>query len=283
MPRADGTADAFGDSGRDLARLRDVTRAVLSRPAVVALSAVMATAAVATACSPFGSANADDAGTLPEGGSPEGGSPEGGSPEGGSTVDASARCVPDGCVDFEAQTWPNTWKVQGDPASVAVTVGPSTSGMYALDFKFQSKAAFLAIDVSHMTSVTVRANVDVLQFGDGEVDMFGISESPVVGASGFHLVHKVSKLATLAVELGAGGAQQDLKSSFLGYTSVMFHYDAASNTYSYRVGSEPLQSGVLGGAVSASNMAVTIGPSASSGVTAPWHVRFDDVEITTTP
>jgi hypothetical protein len=282
MPRGNGTADALDVSPRSLARLVRVTR--VARPFAVVAILVLASAAVATACSSFGAADQADAGTMPEGGSTDAGSPEAGSTEEeASTVDAGRACVPDGCVNFETQSWPSSWHVQGDAAALVVTKGAATSGAWALDLKFQANEAFLSVDVAHKSKVTVRANIKVLQFGDGEVDLFGISESSAIKTPGFHLVHNSTSLSTLVVELGSGGMQLDLASTFTGYTSVMFEYEPAKNAYSYRVGSEPLQSGSLAGAVSADTMAVTIGASFINGTKNTWHVRYDDVEITTTP
>ena len=283
--RFGGTVDAFRSGARSSARLwyTAVVPHAATRCAVVVALAVIEGAGVVTGCGAFGTAG--DVAAI-DAAAPEGAVADAASVDGTAVTvtDAGRACVAPNCTNFETGELPATWTPVGDTSAIGVTVGATTSGSFALDLMFQSKEAFLAIDVANKTKVTVKANIKVLQFGDGEVDLFGISESSAVKTPGFHLVHAAAALSSLVVELGAGGAQPKLKSTFAGYTSVMFQYQPGTNTYSYRVGSEALQMGVLGGAVPAGTMTVTIGASFVSGpVTVPWHVRYDDVEITTTP
>jgi hypothetical protein len=158
----------------------------------------------------------------------------------------------------------------------------ATSGVNALDLTFSDKAAYFGISLAGKKKVTVTANVLVVELGTGEVDLFGIAESQDVGAPGILLVHRMSALNTLAVELPGGQAQYDLAADFSKYTPVTLTVDLDTGTYAYEAGSSKM-SGTLTSPLSPTSVSVVIGGVYPAPGFKPWHVRYDDVTIVATP
>jgi hypothetical protein len=237
---------------------------------------------VALACSPFGAA-----GDGPDGGSPsDGASADGGvlADDGGPIEDAGRSCAPPSCVDFEDGGWPSTWKVVGDPKLLLVSPGRATSGTRALDVAFADSPAVFTVGAAQISKVTVAANVLVLAYGNGEVDLLGIAESAEYAAKGIFLAHPAANGASLVVEAPLGdvsplGAAAD----FGRYVPVRLELDFRTDEYAYAVaGGAPVKK-AFGKKFTAQSLTVLVGPSYTKGVTKPWRVRYDDVEITTEP
>lgn len=226
-------------------------------------------------CASFGAASDTTGG---EGGAGEGAVLEGGAPVvDGEVSDVRRPCMAPSCTDFDNGAWPAKWNVVGDGGALTVSEGQTTSGKFALDVVFTHEVAFLAIDVAKATKVTVTANVVVVAFGDGEVDLLGIAEKQATNVPGVYLIQK-GRSPFLEIP---GSPGVSLASSFATFTPITLVVDGAGQTYAYTVGGETVR-GVLLPALNVTTLSVLIGGVFSSGVTIPWHVRYDDVEIVVT-
>jgi hypothetical protein len=231
------------------------------------------------ACSSFGAA--DDAAGTAEAGTLDGGMGlTDASTDGRGITDARA-CDPATCTSFDDGTLPASWTVNGLGSELTLVEGGTTPNGFALDLVFKDSLAFLSVDVAGATKVAVTANVQVVQFGDGEVDLLGIAEAPMTEVSGLYLVHPAAKGASLSVELPKNQGQLPLGAPFTSYTPVKLELDLAGRTFAYTAGTEVLR-GVVNTPPSPAQLAVLIGAQYSSGATLPWHVRYDDIDIVVT-
>ncbi len=240
------------------------------RLGVVLASLVAASVGVLASCGSFG-ASSDGAGS------------EGGVEDGASTVDATITdggrtCNPADCRNFDDGQLPGGWSVNGDGGGLTVSPGAATSGGFALDLVLKNDLSFLAVDVGGASKVSVTANVLVVQFGDGEVDLLGIAELANTGVSGLYLIHPPASGASLSIELPKNEDHFPVAATFMTYTPVTLEIDFIRKKYFYSVGGVP-KSGDINMPFAATTAAVLIGGQYSMNVNTPWHVRYDDIQI----
>jgi hypothetical protein len=238
---------------------------------------------VTVACTPFSS----DSGTAgsSDGGAPEGALLDASGPEASTadaaTFDAGRPCSAPACEDFESTAWATTWL--GGTASNAPTVtrGSSTSGSRALDVAITgSTTSYVFHGAAPATKLTLTANVLVDKMGDGEVDLLGIGESANPGSQGLYLVHPVAAGQALAVEI-EGVAQTSLGADFSAFTAVKLEVDLDAGVYAYTIGGGGGRvEGKLPNALLKTSVTFFVGITFATGVTKPWHIRYDDVAIT---
>jgi hypothetical protein len=252
---------------------------------VVAGSAlVVAALGVTVACTPF-SSDSGAAGSS-KGGAPEGGlldasglEPDASTPD-AAAFDAGRLCSPPACEDFESPTWTTAWLVGTAPSAPTVTNGTATSGTRALDVVISDNTtSYVVHGASGATKLTLTANVLVAQMGDGDVDLLGIGESATPGSQGVYLVHQASLGQVLSVEQ-PGNQQTALASGLSTFTPVRLELDLVAQTYAYTIGAAPRIARSFSYKPSLLGATFFLGVTYASGVTKPWHIRYDDVAIT---
>jgi hypothetical protein len=236
------------------------------------------TLGAAPGCTSFGSA--DVAAAPPEAGSTDGGSTEASPVLGDAAADVGRPCAPPNCLDLEDGRIPNEWAQNGSGSPIVVTAGPSTSGTHALDVTVGADApTFLVRDLTAFKHVAITANVLIVAEGAGEVDLLGISHMPLAAEDSLYLVHSGDS-AEYAIELPTG--KVPLGQRFKEYVPIRLEVDLVQSSYVYQVGAGAPQQGKLATtAFPGKKLYVLLGAAWATSITKPWHIRFDDIEVTT--
>jgi hypothetical protein len=134
--------------------------------------------------------------------------------------------------------------------------------------------------------VVVTANIEVLETGAGGVDVLAIT-SDAEGSTGLYLT-RIAGGAGFQIEAN-GNLAHGLRHTFAKFTQVVLEMDIEHQTYSYAVGNggaDPIEEGrdePIVNAFKPPNAYVLAGASYTNGVDGTWHIRVDDIDVTTGP
>jgi hypothetical protein len=236
--------------------------------------------ASASACSSFsGEVVGPDAAAPAEGSVADSGTDLG--PMNDAAVDGPVfSCTASLCEDFETDSWRKDWQKAGATIIDVNADGPASSGTRAATLRVAaSTPGILVHSLGAAKQVSFAANMIIVEKGDGEIDFINLVEGAQPGAPGFHISHsgtnlnynlEVPKIPTRA-----------LGQTFVAYQRVKLEVNLVAHTYKFSAGNEVVQ-GELDPTFPAQPLLyISLGAGYATGIKKAWHVRFDDVEITT--
>jgi hypothetical protein len=281
MPLRDNCPECHGtvDAGSEAVSLLVVVSARMRRSgnASAASAICVVTLAGLTACSSFAPAppDADAAAPADAAAAPDA------QPIRDAGADA-APCLSFLCEDFESESW-RKWSLIGLPGALDVTMGPATSGVRALDLQIakNNTATIIVQSLGAARRVTLAVNMLVVTKGDGDIDFVNLVEGAQAGAAGLHITY-VQGAGRYAVE-PPKVSPSALAEAFNSYARVKLELDRDTRTYAFTIGSENFQGTLDQGVFATNNLYVSLGAAYAVGITNSWHVRFDDLEVTTEP
>jgi hypothetical protein len=235
---------------------------------VLAVLGVGALGVVSGACTKF-------AGDEPAAPGADGGT-DGPSPDGGT-------CGFDFCEDFEGK-WTTRWQAAGTELSEA-TEGESTSPTKALDVVRAplSSPHLISRELGGGRVFTLSVQVRVVAMGDGEMDLVGILGSTKPAGPNVGLVLVRPRGRTNYVIEPEGAESKPIHAKFDSYARVTLVVDLDEREFRYDVDGQTGMIPIADPKWQPKVLHAVLGAFYEQTVTVPWHIRYDDVGITTLP
>jgi len=187
-------------------------------------------------------------------------------------------CVAPACEDFDSPDWAKGWEAVG-ALSTATTDSVSPPASLEARLTAPAEESYLRYQ-GRARHILVSFKVKVVEAGEGEVELFRLSDSPLSKPAvlPFRLVRSVGN-RKYGLEV-PGGGKHNFVATFEGWTAVSLELDFVRQRYGYEIGGETNGSGkeqIAG--LDPVNVHISLGLRSLVAATG-WVVRYDDLRIT---